>query len=135
MYMLDTCILVDFLRGRSSSTFDLLRKSDASLFKIPSIVKAELLLGAEKSNDPSKSRHDVESTLLPYEIVPFDDQCAYHYARTRGYLEQKGQKIGDNDNIIAATALAHSAVLVTRNVNEFKRIPGLTIEEWAEVDY
>lgn len=133
MYMLDTNILVDFLRGRSRLIYDKLRETDARLFEVPIVVKAELLLGAEKANDPERERHKVETLLLPYKIVSFDDECAYQYARVRATLEKEGNPIGSNDYLIAATALARSAILVTNNANEFKRVPGLSIEEWSEL--
>ena len=50
--------------------------SDASLFKVPAVVKAELLLGAEKSARPEEERLRVESLLLLFRIVPFDEACA-----------------------------------------------------------
>lgn len=90
MYMLDTNILVDFLRGTSSGILELLRGTDARLFKIPSVVKAELLLGAAKSRDALRECKRVEELLFPFEIVPFDGACAYHYANVRAYLEKKG---------------------------------------------
>ena len=73
--------------------------------------------------------------LLPFEIIPFDETCAAHYAKIRADLEQKGRTIGSNDYLIAATALAHGAVLVTNNVDEFKRVPGLSLECWEEIDF
>lgn len=112
----------------------MLQSSDASLFKVPSIVKAELLLGAIKSNRPIREQRRVEGLLLPFEIVPFDESAAYQYAKIRAELENAGNTIGANDYIIAATTLANSAILVTNNVDEFKRISGLTIESWAEKD-
>lgn len=132
MYMLDTNILVDFLRGSSPAILDMLRKSDASLFKIPSVVKAELLLGALKSQHVQRERKRVEALLLPFEIVPFDDACASCYASIRAHLEKVGIPIGANDLLIAAIARTHSAVLVTNNVGEFSRVPGLAIETWSE---
>lgn len=135
MYCLDSCILVDFLRGKLKLAYDLLMKSDAGLFKVPAVVKAELLLGAEKSDRPEEERLKVDSLLLPFEIVPFDEACAVHYARIRASLERKGQPIGGNDYLIAATALSRGAVLVTNNVDEFKRVPGLCIECWEEIDF
>lgn len=133
MYMIDSNIFIDFLRGKNSEALKLLRQSDANLFKVPSVVKAELLVGALKSQDPVRSRLKVESLLLPFEVVPFDDICANQYARIRANLESEGRTIGSNDYMIAACALAHSAILVTNNVREFKRIPDLAIENWVEV--
>lgn len=135
MYHLDSNILIGFLRGHLMSAYELLMGSDASLFKVPAVVKAELLVGAEKSSRPDKERLRVESLLLPFEIIPFDETCAAHYAKIRADLERKGLTIGGNDYLIAATALAHGAVLVTNNVDEFKRVPGLSLECWEEIDF
>lgn len=135
MYLLDSNILIDISRRKLRYAYDTLMLSDASLFKVPAIVKAELLLGAEKSSQPEEERLRVESLLLPFDIVPFDEACAVQYARIRAHLERKGETIGSNDYLIAATALAHSAVLVTNNANEFKRVPGLSIESWEEIDF
>lgn len=130
--MLDTNIFIDFLRGRSPRILETLQSSDASLFKVPSIVKAELLLGANKSNQPVREQRRVENLLLPFEIAPFNESAAYQYAKIRAELESAGETIGANDYLIAATALASSAILVTNNVDEFKRVPDLTIESWVE---
>ncbi len=133
MYMLDTNILIDFLRGTSRLIYDKLRESDARLFGVSSIVKAELLVGAEKCQNPEQERLRVEMLLLPFELVPFDGICAQHYGRIRAHLEQAGKTIGANDCLIAATALARGAVLITNNAREFQRVPGLAVEEWAEI--
>ena len=125
MYLLDTNVLVDFLRGKSQYALRMLRASNASVFRIPS----------EKSADPGPNRLKVELLLLPFEVLPFDDECALHYARIRAHLEGKGMSIGANDYIIAACAMAHGATLVTNNVGEFQRIPGLSVEQWAEVPF
>lgn len=134
MYMLDTNVLIDFLRGTSRNIYKMLLRSDASLIKVPAVVKAELLLGAEKSSNPEAERHKAEALLLPFEIVPFDDGCTFQYAKIRAYLEHEGLVIGSNDLLIAATALAYSSVLVTNNTREFERVPGLVIEDWAEME-
>lgn len=74
----------------------------------------------------------VEQFLLPFEIVSFDSGAAREYATIRAQLGSKGQLIGPNDMLIAATARLRNAILVTRNTREFKRVPGLKLEERAE---
>ncbi|MBP3866322.1 MAG: type II toxin-antitoxin system VapC family toxin [Eggerthellaceae bacterium] len=133
MYFFDTNILIDFLRGRLPLALQMLENTDHRLIKIPAIVQAELLLGACKSKDPNKTRYAVEQLLCNYEIVPFDSSCAHAYARIRAELEAAGTIIGPNDLIIAATAVAHDAVLVTNNVREFKRVPNLQLMSLSEV--
>jgi tRNA(fMet)-specific endonuclease VapC len=133
-YMLDSCVCIDFMRGRLPLGYEVLRKSDPRLFGIPAVVAAELRLGAEKSRDAERNRLLVESFLLPFEIVPFDSACSIEYARIRAELESKGTPIGPNDYLIAATARACGAVLVTNDDSEFKRVNDLTLESWYEVD-
>lgn len=132
MYMLDSCVCIDFMRGRLPLGYDVLKRSDPRLFKIPAIVEAELRFGAEKSLNPSGNRLLLETFLAPFEIIAFDSPCAAAYARIRMELESAGTPIGPNDMLIAATALANEAVLVTNNIREFKRIPGLSLESWSE---
>lgn len=134
MYALDTCICIDFLRGRMPYAYEMFKHTDPRLFAIPSIVEAELLLGAEKSANPSKRRQTVEEFLLSFQVLPFDHRCAHAYAKLRSTLEREGRRIGPNDLIIAATALANECTLVTNNVEEFKRVPGLPLESWYEMD-
>ena len=133
MYVFDSDVLIEFLRGRLPGALELLKNTDARLVKVPSIVKAELLLGAEKSSDPERSRQAIDKLLLEYEVVPFDAECAVHYARIRADLERSGLKIGANDYLVAATALSRDATLVTNNVREFKRIPNLRLLALAEI--
>lgn len=135
MYLLDSNVLVDFLRGKNAKFLEMLRKSNAQFIKIPAIVKGELLLGAEKSTDVLDAKLCVENLLSPYEVLPFDEECSAHYARIRAFLERKGMPIGPNDTMIAACALRHGATLVTNSVAEFRRVPGLAVESWEEIDF
>lgn len=134
MFFLDTCVCIEFMRGKAPYMYALLKECDPRLFKISAVVQAELLLGAEKSANPEKNRLLVDRFLIPFEIVPFDAAMAREYATVRAQLEQKGHVIGPNDLLIAATARSRNATLVTHNVNEFKRVPGLKLEDWAEVE-
>ena len=133
MYYLDLCTCIELMRGRLPLTAELMNKSPSSLFAIPSIVVGELLTGVEKSSAVSKTRFMTERFLSPFEVVPFDEACARSYAKIRASLEGKGVKIGPNDLLIAACAMANGAVLVTDNIKEFKRIDGLELECWDEI--
>ena len=69
--------------------------------------------------------------MEPFEYISFESQAAIAYARIRYDLEKEGKSIGPNDLIIAAVVLANQGTLVTHNVNEFSRVPGLLIEDWT----
>jgi tRNA(fMet)-specific endonuclease VapC len=95
-----------------------------------SIVKAEMYAGAERSNDPAKSRQRQDTFLSQFVSLPFDDRCADVYGRIRADLTRRGQIIGANDMCIASVALAHGLTIVTHNLAEFTRIPNLGVEDW-----
>ena len=134
MYLLDSCICIDFMRGKLPTGYEVMRNNDPQLFGIPTIVEAELRTGVLKSEKPRTNRLLLESFLAPFRIIPFDSRCAIEYARIRASLEAAGQKIGPNDTLIAAIAIAHGAVLVTNNTREFERIEGLDLESWHEIE-
>ncbi|MCL1798528.1 MAG: type II toxin-antitoxin system VapC family toxin [Eggerthellaceae bacterium] len=131
-WFLDSNICIDCLRGTTPIIKQVLQSLTPSQVKIPSMVKAELFHGAGKSADPRRNRELVELFLAPFEIVAFDDASAIKYGEIRCYLEKKGQIIGFNDLIIAATVAAHGGTLVTANTKEFRRVDGLMLENWAE---
>ena len=134
MYMLDSCICIDIMRGQLPIAWDLMRKSDPKQFKVPSIVVAELEFGIENSANPREARLLTESFLSPFEVAPFDETCSRAYGVLRKQLRDNGTPIGPNDMLIAATAIANQAILVSNNVKEFKRVPGLRLESWREID-
>ena len=129
MYFLDTNTCIDFLRNLSESVRNRFLSIPLNEIKIPVIVKAELLLGAYKSNKTETLERTLQFLEL-FEVVPFTDEMSYTYAQIRKELEAKGNKIGANDLFIAATALNKKAILVTHNTREFIRIDGLQLEDW-----
>ncbi len=135
MYYLDSCICIDIMRGKVPNMYKIMRRMDHRQFAIPAIVKAELSVGVEKSHNPAKGATMLERFLQPYEIVPFDDACTAQYGKIRAQLEAAGRKIGPNDLLIAATAIAHGATLLTHNVREFSRVPWLQVEDWDEIEF
>jgi tRNA(fMet)-specific endonuclease VapC len=130
-YFLDTNICIYFLKGTYPALPDKLYSHAVSEIKIASIVKAELLYGAAHSKRVTDNTEKVEKFLLPFEIIPFDGIAADYYARIRAKLAKKGTPVGPNDLIIAATVMANQGILVTNNEQEFSRITGLSIENWA----
>lgn len=134
MRYLDTCICIEFLRGRLRLGYQVMREEGPEGFAIPAIVAAELWYGAEHSARSEKEKNTVATFIEAFEIVPFDGRCAREYGRLRQLLGSKGAIIGDRDLMIAATAMANKAVLVTNNAKDFKRIPDLPFESWAEID-
>ncbi|EMJ59666.1 MULTISPECIES: type II toxin-antitoxin system VapC family toxin [Leptospira] len=129
-YFLDTNICIYFLKGKSENIERNIRKLNPNRIKIPSVVKAELLLGLFKSNDKKKNREIVLSFLDPFEIIGFNDIESEIYAEVRSDLETQGIPIGPNDLLIASIVLSSNGILVTNNEKEFKRIPNLKIESW-----
>jgi tRNA(fMet)-specific endonuclease VapC len=131
-FFLDTDICIFALRGDYPSIVDAFRARKPEQIRVPSIVAAELVLGAYKSQSPLTAHKAVDTFLAPFEIVSFDLRSAEVYARIRSELEPKGHGIGPNDLIIAATALAHQGTLVTHNTKEFSRVPGLLTQDWTK---
>ena len=129
-YLLDTNACIVCLRRKPSSVVARLRGLRPDEVAVCTIVRAELLFGAARSRDPVNERALVERFLEPFTSLPFDDLAASHYAEVRYALERVGQRIGAHDLEIAAIALAQSLTLVTHNVSEFARVPGLVWEDW-----
>ena len=135
MRYLDTCICVEFLRGRLREGYSELRAAKPGSFALPAIVVAELHYGAQHSANPEKDLRLVEAFTSAFGIVAFDEACAKEYGRLRQELAAAGSPIGDRDTMIAAMALANRATVVTDNFKDFRRVSGLQLEVGAEVDF
>jgi tRNA(fMet)-specific endonuclease VapC len=102
---------------------------------VPAIVEYELRYGLLRLPPEAAAPRlaALAQLLRPMQSLAFDSGCAAHAARIRAELEAAGTPIGPHDLLIAATALQHQATLVTRNVREFGRVPGLLWINWHEV--
>ncbi|MBN2574117.1 MAG: type II toxin-antitoxin system VapC family toxin [Deltaproteobacteria bacterium] len=129
-FLLDTNVCIGILTGRSPQAVERLRRLSPSDVRVASVVRAELLFGARNSSRVEGNLALLATFLAPFASVPFDDMAADYYGRIRADLHRAGEIIGPNDMLIAATALAHDLVLVTRNVKEFGRVPGLRWVDW-----
>ena len=129
MLALDTNTLVYFFKGLGHVRERLLAVPPADV-AIPSIVLYELEVGIAQSNEPSKRRTQLEELLAAIVILPFDSAAAKRVAGVTTVLRKAGVAIGPMDNLIAATALANGATLVTHNTKEFRRVRGLDLADW-----
>ena len=130
-YMLDTNLCIRVLRDRPPfirARFN--READALC--ISTIVLTELLHGAAKSARPVENRIEVERFARRLEVLPFDSVAADHAADIRAVLERQGQSIGGYDLLIAGHARSNGLVVVTGNMDEFRRVDGLRCEDWFE---
>lgn len=131
-YFLDANICIYFLKGTHPELARRLLSHNPDEIRIPSIVKAELLYGALKSQKVKENREKIEQFLLPFKIVEFGNEEAERYATIRSALEKSGTPIGPNDLIVAATTVENDGILVTNNEKEFKRVKHLKVENWAK---
>jgi tRNA(fMet)-specific endonuclease VapC len=132
MYFLDTNICVHYLNATSLPLIDKIDSIALERIAIPSVVAAELYYGAVKSAKREYNLSRYNDFLTIFDIVTFDHATARVYGDIRVALEKKGQSIGGNDLMIAASALANDAVLVTNNTGEFSRVDGLAVEDWTQ---
>jgi tRNA(fMet)-specific endonuclease VapC len=98
---------------------------------ISSVTAAEWHFGVHKSQRPEENRRALEQFLLPLNVAPFDENAAAAYGHVRAQLEKQGTLIGPLDTLIAAHALSLDLTLVTNNLREFERVPGLEAENWT----
>ncbi len=109
-----------------------MRSLSPSSITLCSIVKAELLYGARHSERVEDNLSLLNGFFGPLASLPFDDRCAEEYGIIRAQLATQGAIIGPNDLLIAATACACDATLVTHNTGEFSRIAGLRLTDWEQ---
>lgn len=131
MKLLDTDTCIHLLNAREPALLERFRSHRPAELALCSIVLAELMWGARNSARVEDNLARVREFARPLQSLSFDDVCAEHYGIIRADLAVQGLPIGPNDTLIAAIARAHDAVLVTFNVREFSRVPGLRLESWA----
>ena len=130
-YLLDTNTIIFALKdaeGRSALRIGEVAHDEVV---ICSVVEAELYHGATKYGRPPRRKAALDAFLQPFQSLPFDSACVPEYARIREHLESQGSSIGANDLLIAAIALTHGLTVITNNTAEFKRVPGLRVEDWS----
>ena len=127
---LDTNICSYILRRHPASMIERFAALDRDQVWLSAIVAAELRFGAAKLASARFSAA-VEAWLAGFDVRPWPLEATHFYAQLRAALERLGKPVGAMDMLIAAHAMAEDSAIITNNVREFHRVPGLAVEEWA----
>jgi tRNA(fMet)-specific endonuclease VapC len=128
-FLLDTNTCVYAIK-RVERVLEILQRGSPDDFGVSAVTLGELWFGAAKSSRPKPTREAVDAFLSPFEILPFGIEAADEYSEIRYELEKTGRPIGERDLLIAATARSRNLTVVTHNLREFSRVPGLTVVDW-----
>ncbi|GAA1724490.1 tRNA(fMet)-specific endonuclease VapC [Isoptericola hypogeus] len=129
LYLLDTDVLVALLRNRGDAARPRLREAEGRV-AVSSISEMEVDYGIERSREPGRNRQAADELLSLVEVIPFDTPAAIQAGRIRAILADRGEPIGPYDVLLAGHARSLGMVVVTHNVREFSRVPGLEVEDW-----
>ncbi|MDE2691374.1 MAG: type II toxin-antitoxin system VapC family toxin [Acidobacteriota bacterium] len=128
-YLLDTNAVSQLIRRPDGQVAQRVAALEPGSFAINVIVAAELRYGAERRGS-SRLTRQLEAVLSAIDVLPLEEPVDRHYGEIRSELEGSGRPIGFNDLLIAAHARALGLTLVTNNVGEFRRVSGLSVEDW-----
>ena len=129
--LLDTNTCIYLIKQHPPEVLRKFKEYSVGDIGISSITAAELHFGVQKSQRPEDNRRALQQFLLPLTAADFDENAATTYGHVRAHLEKQGTPIGPLDTLIAAHALSLDLTLVTNNVREFERVPGLEVENWT----
>ena len=132
-YMLDTNICIFTIKNKPQIVREAFNRHDGQLC-ISAVTLMELIYGAEKSAAPEKNLAVIESFAARLEVLPFDNEAASHTGMIRSELAKAGTPIGPYDHMIAGHARSRGFIVVTNNLREFERVPGLRVEDWVHPD-
>ena len=125
--LLDSSACIAFLRNQPVGMHDRLIRWPANRAVMSAIVLGELEFGIALSTHPGKGREGLDLLLQLVPVAPWTDDAARIYGPLRAALHREGRQIGPLDMLIAAHALSLDLPLLTGNVSEFRRVPGLRV--------
>ena len=132
-YMLDTNICIFTIKNKPHEVREAFNRYQGQLC-ISAITLMELIYGAEKSAAPEKNLAVVESFAARLDVLNYDQEAAAHSGQLRAELAKNGKPIGPYDQMIAGHARSQGLIVVTNNLREFERVPGLRFEDWVRSD-
>lgn len=130
MHLLDTNVCIRFLNGTHAGLKEKFMAVPRADKYLCSVVAGELYFGAQKSARVVENMQRFEAFISRFSVLAYDLEAARRFGQLRADLTRRGMPIGPYDMQIAAIALAHNCTLVTHNLAEFSRIPGLRLEDW-----
>ena len=128
-YLLDTNMVSDLVRNPQGRVAAHVKRVGEHHVCTSLIVAAELRYGAAKKGSGRLSEQ-LETILTALPVLPLEAPADKIYGDLRAGLERNGRLIGPNDLLIASHALALGCAIVTDNVDEFRRVPKLRVENW-----
>jgi tRNA(fMet)-specific endonuclease VapC len=129
-YMLDTNICIYVMKTYPPELRDRFNATAEQLC-ISSITLGELCFGAEKSARRSENLGAIDNFVSRLDVLPFGDKAAAHYGQIRAELSRAGTPCGVHNMQIGGHARAEGLIVVTNNMREFVRMPGLRVENWV----
>jgi len=129
MILLDTNVAIAFFNGNKTVLQRIY--ADVDRIALSSLVVAELDYGAKASQKAKENLEKLHRFVDIVQVIPFDIECAKIFGTIKSKLRKLGKPTGEMGALIAATAMAHKAVLVTGNRKHFENIEGLKVEIWS----
>lgn len=129
-YMLDTNIVIFTIKNKPASVREAFTQHYGQMC-ISSVTLMELIYGAEKSARPENNLREVEGFAARLDVLDYGTEAAAHTGQLRAELARAGTPIGPFDQMIAGHARSEGLILVSNNTKEFKRVPGIRLDDWV----
>ena len=130
-FLLDTNTCIYIIKQKPAWVVERFSALAVESIGVSSVTVSELWYGVCKSRKVEQNREALTEFLLPLAVAPYDERAALDYGAIRASLERSGKTIGPLDLMIASLPGSLNVTLVTNNVDEFQRVDGLAIENWA----
>ena len=129
-YLLDTCVISDFVKG-DKPTLHKLKQTPPNLLSISTITSMEIEFGLQLNSTRAKIIAPIMSAFLAnIHLLSYSEADAHAAAAIRASLQKTGKPIGAYDVLLAGCAVSRGLILVSSNMREFERVSGLQLENW-----
>jgi hypothetical protein len=128
--ILDTTFLHDVMHGDEEAVEKARKVEEEGTVRLSAMSVYELFYGVGYTDKSQTELRKVESVIGSKQVLPADTEVMRKAGKIDGRLSRNGEKIGQGDVVIGATALLHDERVLTRNLDEFERIPDLEVEAY-----